>query len=44
VLSLSRGKSFTQRHKDSTVDAIWISATTRVTVGDLLMPPLLTGV
>jgi hypothetical protein len=43
VLSLPRGKSFIQRRQNSTANAIWISATTRVPVEDLLPPPLLTG-
>jgi hypothetical protein len=44
TLSLHGGKSFTQRHQDSSVDAIWVSTTTKILIEDLFTPPLLIGV
>jgi hypothetical protein len=44
MLSLCRGKSIVQRCQDSFTGTIWFTATTKITVGGLLVPPTLTDV
>jgi hypothetical protein len=40
----SEGSPSPSDAKDSSTNTIWVSTTTRIPIGDLFVPPLLTGV